>query len=215
MSKLIPPINSKGIFRVKPPLDTLIKQNIEYQVTNIRTIRDMVDDDIDVLNGLYIAEGLTKDQYLTDLANNEIIITLVAPNGAYYYIPANMIISIPDISGVKYVEKTIGINLGALPKNIEIDFIKDEISELIKDRLGIIPKIVIVDTSEEYIFTYEESETKEKTRKANIGNSLSLQARYNKLLTAYNELRNRIKLLLTRLTNLEQAVENCNNGTTG
>jgi len=213
MNRLIPPINSKGIFRVKPPLDSLIKTDIEYTVTNIRTIRDMVDDDIDVLNGMYIAEGLTEDQYTTDLTNNEVIVTLVAPNGAYYYVPANMIISIPDVSGVKYVEKTIGINLGPLPKDIELDFLKQDISDLIYEKIGITPKVVIVDTSEEYIYTYEESETKEKQRLANISDGLSIYAKYNKLLTAYNELKARVKLLLQRLNNLETAIQNCKNTT--
>jgi len=211
MSNIIPPINSKGIFRVKSPLTNYIKQDIQYTITNIRNIRDMVDDGLDVLNIVYLQQGLTKDQYTNDLANNEVIVTFKAPNGSYYYVPSNMILSVPDVSGVIYVEKTIGINLGVLPKNLDIDFIKTDIKNLILDKLGVKADVVIVDTSEEYVYTYTESETMEKQRKGNIKNGLSIVAQYNKLLTSYNELKQRMTQLVNRYENVYQALQDCQN----
>ena len=99
---LIPKINSNGLFRVKEPLNSIIRTDIRYNVKAIRTISEIIEDDIDVKALIYTDQSLTDENYISDLENDIPIVTLVSPSNEYFYIPANMLLSVPDVTGVLY-----------------------------------------------------------------------------------------------------------------
>jgi hypothetical protein len=201
---LVPPINIKGKFRVTDELNGIIRSDVEYKVTGVRSIKDIIADGIDVKQLVYLNQGLTEDEYKQDLEDDVPIVTLQSPSNDIYNIPASKIISIPDYTGVKYTERTIAINLGQLPDKLDLDFIIPDINDLIKSRIGVEPKTKVFKTSQPIIYTHTEYETNEAIRKAVITNNESCFSKLQKLNTAFDIHKKRTKLLLKRLNELEK-----------
>lgn len=196
MDYLLPPINSVGRFTLKSPLDTLLRDDINYKVISIRTIKEMLESDEDVLQFVYLNQGLTKDNYESDIINDIPIITLISPDNSYYYIPANLLSSIPDITGIKFRNKIIAVNLGIIPDDTDLNYLKDEIHDLILSMYGKEPNIEIVDTSQAIIYSKEDYDTYKATRKANIINADTCRSKLIKLQNDLNLMKTKLEAIL-------------------
>lgn len=202
MINLVPAINTKGKFKLATPLDTYLNNDITYTVIANRTIREMVDDGLDILKNVYLTAGLTEDDYDTDLINN-IIITVLKSNGDNtYYIPSTKFISVPDITGVRYVQKTMGINLGYLPTDLDLDFLIPEVVDLLEAILGVTPNATIINTSQVTIYTDEEHDLFNTERINNVSNNETCIGKLTKIENILNEMKNKEKILVDRLVAL-------------
>jgi len=144
---LIPPINSKGIFNFAPPFDTLIKNQKELKVTAVREILELESSEEKPYNTIYVPVGLTATDFKNDVDNNVPIVVLVTEGKEYIYVPANRILSMPDISGVKYQELIVAISLGTIPTNYDLTLVKDMIKNDIYDVTGINSTVDVIPTS--------------------------------------------------------------------
>jgi len=203
MTNLVPVINSSGKFKLATPLDTYLNTDITYKVIANRSIREMVDDGLNVLNDVYLIVNLTEDDYNTDLTNNIIITVLRSDSGDTYYIPSNKFISIPDITGVRYIQKTMAINLGYLPIDLDLDYLLPEVTDLLQSLLGVTPNASIIDTSQITIYTDKEHDLFNTTRTKNITNNETCISKLIKLQAILDAMRDKEIILVERLTQLE------------
>jgi len=199
---LLPPVGASGVFTVKTPLDTIIKNDIEYKVTSIRTITDMIADEIDVKQYVYSDQSLIASEYENDLDNNELIVTLQAPDGSYYYIPANKFISIPDVTGVRFSQSTIAINLGFIPEDLDVSYMFNDIADLVKSMFGVLPSVEEIKTSQTVFYTDDEMTTFNQTRETAITNNETCISKLIKINDVLTQMKNKEKILVERLENL-------------
>lgn len=200
---LIPAINSKGIFRVKNPLDNLIRNDIHYTVSAIRNIKEILEDEIDVLLLVYLDQGLTKEQYNSDLENNVPIITLKSPSNEYFYIPGTFILSINDQTGVKYRERVIVINLGQIPANLNLEHIKEDLKDVVTSQVGLESSVEFMDVSQDIIYSEDEHTIFEHRRLAAITTNETCRLKLIKAYDIIEKLNNKVLLLAERLKNKE------------
>lgn len=178
---LVPPINARGKFTVQPPFDNLLSEFKEYTVTAIRSLQELEDSNENPLANIYTALSLTENDYNNDLNANVPIVVLRDTSDSYVYIPANKIIGIPAVSGYKYQEKVLGISLGAIPIDENLNSIINDITDIIKDNLGVITNIKIVDSSAVILIDETEHKTYLTKRNSNrAGNSDSFRTKYFK-----------------------------------
>jgi len=200
---LIPNINAKGLFRVKEPLNNLIRDDIRYRVKAIRTISEIIEDDIDVKGLIYIDQGLDEITYEEDLKIDIPIITLVSPSNEYFYIPANLLLSIPDVTGVLYTEKAIIISLGETPKGDTYEYIHEELKSLIISKLGIEPNIEEMSLSQDIIYSTEEDKVFKQKITALQNDNQTLVSRLKKALETIDGLKEKEKNLVEIINNLK------------
>lgn len=202
MNYIIPPINLVGQFKLKQPLTPLINNNITYTVTNIQTIPNLLSDDIDAEQLIYIDQGLTTEDYNNALVNNIPIITLTTEGDSVFNIPSNYIENIPQVVGKVFINKALLVNLDYLPDDINIDFIKDEVNDLIATLIGITPTSEIEEISGKYIASYEEADVFEAKRLANISNNKTCRSKLKEVNKTLQDYKDKNKILIKKIENI-------------
>jgi len=173
---IIPPINSKGKFKLAPPFDNILSDMAEYSVTGIRNLNEIMADD--PLKNIYEPAGLTEDDLKEDIANNIPIVVLLSSGNEYTYIPADRILSMPTISGLKHQERMLAINVGLLPVNYDLNMLKQNIDEMIYDTIGVETKTEEVLTSAVVLLDDTKTEQLKRLRNNKIKIKKSFRTRY-------------------------------------
>lgn len=164
----VPQINTKGIFKLTNPFNDKLTAKVPYSCISVRSIQDMLLSKIDVVKSIYIDNGLTKQDYENDLKNGVLIVTLRSDTGKTVVVPASYIAGYPQLGGVPYVPFILGVNLGNLPKNIDISLLKDKINSVVMEYLGVASQCQLVVSGEEQILTDNEHAQIESQRQQNI-----------------------------------------------
>jgi hypothetical protein len=196
---LLPPINTSGVFKIAPPYDDLYNKNLNLKVTSIRNISDFIDNNEDPLNNIYIPLGKTEIDMLEDIKNEVPIVTAITDGGSYTYIPANIIIGIPDTTGVEYIEKTLVTPLGALPKGFDLTVLTKSIDDIIYDIINISTNTSVIDTSTSILITNDEHDTFMKLRENVVKVHKTNETKIQILTEEINLKNSKIKVLLERL----------------
>ena len=188
MEALIPPVGLEGTFLLKEPLDTLLNSNIVYKVYAIESIKKQEADGIVVKDIIYDRQGLLEADYEYDLENDIPIVTLITEAEQFFYIPARFIANMPEATGVYYKQKAIVLNVGFIKDDLDIDFVAEEASDLVRTLLGVEVDTVIQELSGNLLVSYEENDANEKIRLGNIKNKTTCRAKletYKNLLEDY------------------------------
>jgi len=197
MEYLIPPINFKGRFEVKPPYNKRLNPNIFYTVKSVYNIKSLEDLDIDVLNVVYLDYGLTENDYDNDRNNDVPIIEFESESGDVVYVPASYITALPRITGRVFVNKVLTINLGSLPENLDLTSLKSDIKELVKFKYGINAYIEEVEVSNKFVVTEEEYDNfMLELNKNSIEFGINFGSSFLTLLNNYKVLKDKIKTLV-------------------
>jgi len=196
---LIPPVNLKGRFTLKEPLNNLLNPNINYKVYAVESINKMLADEVDVKTVIYINQGLTADDYLSNLENSIPIVTLVTEGEKYYYIPVSYITNMPEATGVVYKQKAIVFNLGYIADNIDIDYIAYEVKDIIKSMSGLDTTYSIEDMSGSYLLNYEDADVRESARLANITNKTTCASKLREARALIDVYKIKVQALLNKL----------------
>lgn len=202
MNYILPPMNLSGQFQLKPPLTPLVNEKVTYTVDSVKTITSYLTDGIDVKQLIYVEQGLTEDVYSKALKENMPIVELKTEGGSIVTIPADYIVSIPTIVGVTYTNKAMIINLGFVPKALNLDFLIPEIESTIDSLTGLESSASMETISGDFIETYELAETLESTRTLRITNNQTCQmllAKSNDLIKTYKI---KIKALVNKIEKL-------------
>jgi len=202
---LIPPINTKGVFKFIPPFDSIISEGLELRVTSIRSLNDMEASGEDPLNTVYLTSNMTEEDFKSDAGTNVPIVVLVNAGGGYYYIPANRILTVPDVSGVRYQEKILAINLGAVPVIKNLDLAMDIVKQDIYDVLGIESDVKEVLSSAVKLITPVEHESYTRL----LDNRSSVDKSYRTKYLETKELLDDREIIITKLEDYIKT--HCNN----
>ena len=204
MQYLIPQIGSKGKFTFASPYDTILSQDQEYTVSGIRSIKDIEDSEEEPFRTIYEQVGLTENDFSNDVRNNIPIIILVTTGNLYISLPANRIITQPDITGIKYQEKILAISLGSLPVDYDTSMLEDIINSDVYAASGIESVCKIIPSSAVHIMSKESHDlyialinnraTVTKSYKTRYLETLEL---LNKMTTLNQDLQNHIKKITT------------------
>jgi len=144
---IIPTINTQGKFTFTAPFDTLVNSNQIFKVTGVRTLSELYNSEEKPLDTIYKAINLTEQDYLDDIQGNVPIVVFVTDSNEYFYVPADRIISEPDKTGVDYVEKSIIINIGYVPVDLDITTTEAVIKDDVYNTLGITSNTEVMNTS--------------------------------------------------------------------
>jgi len=198
MNYIVPPVNLKGLFKFANPLDKILKSNIQYTVTAVRSIGEMLKEDIDVKLIIFDYYGLSDDDYNYVLDNDIPIIVLQDEADNIYYVPANYLLNVPDITGEIYIGKAIIINLGYLPKKLDLTYLVNDLKEIIKSTVGVEPEVLEEETSGEFIVGYKKHDDQERKRKEIITNNETCYGRLFKLQELYGNCKDKLQLLIDK-----------------
>lgn len=149
MTNLIPSIGAKGIYRLLPPYDTLVK-DIAYTCVAVRRLQDFVTIGRDPKGLYYDPHGIDESIWLRDSSNPEVcIVSLVSDSGQWIYVPSTYILSFPNLNGIPYTVRVLGISLGAIPDSLDLSNLYTNMTNLIRDTIGVeseVRSVVISDT---------------------------------------------------------------------
>jgi len=196
---VIPPIGTKGVFSFKAPFDTVDKIGAteELTVTAVRSLIELVNSDEKPYDTIYTPIGLTITEYKEDLDTNVPIIVLIKTNGDHFYVPADRIKSLPDISGYRYRKVMIGMNLGSLPMDYDLTLLKANLESSVKESTGIVTVATAIPMS---AITYVTAAEHNKL-KALLENKSSVDLSYKTLYEQQLSLNTTLKTTITSLEN--------------
>lgn len=152
----IPALFTKGAFTFSAPFNKDQYQKKILEVTAIRTLDEIYKNEEDPLNTIYLPVGMTEDDYNEDFETKVPIISFKTNGSQLYYIPADRIVGLPIINGVKYKNLMLTVSLGEMPVDYALDRVKNDIKDVLMDSLGIISEPVIVDGSAEFLKSEDE-----------------------------------------------------------
>lgn len=167
-SELLPSIGASGDWTLKSPFDSKYTAGLAYSCRAINKISSMVATGIDVLNTLFIPNGLAEADYDAAVAADLSMVTLQSSSGQLIILPSTYLAGWPSADSVPYVVMGMVINLGAIPNTIDPTFLTEKVEPVIKNALGLDPEIHYVTLSETSNKTWDDHTAQENARQANI-----------------------------------------------
>lgn len=137
MDGLYPDVGMSGAITAQEPFDKLFAKQARYECIAVESINALVTNGEAPYDHVYKAVGATYDDYVAALATDDKIITFQAVHGDVVKIPAKFLVNMPDANGIKYSMVMLGVNLSAIPEDLDLDSLKEEISDLIMQSLGV------------------------------------------------------------------------------
>ena len=141
----IPTIGSTGAFLLAIPFTT--PEGERYTCMAIRKLGDYLAQNETPYELIYEPKGLTVSDYEADMAVNMEIISLQSEKGFWIHVPAKYITSYPITNGIPYRKVGFMVGLPPVPTDKDLTFLETQIANLVKDTLGVVPKIQLVEQS--------------------------------------------------------------------
>lgn len=194
---IIPPINTRGKFTFSAHVENIKKLNPEeeFTVTSIRSIMDLHKSEELPYETIYVPIGLSAKDFEEDLKSDIPIVVFTKTNGDFFYIPADHILSMPNVTGIRYRGVILAVNLGGLPLNFDLSLAKNTIIDNIYDTIGIKSTVAEVYNTAVTLVT----DTEDKTFKLSLANAKKIDksnlTRYTETLTELNKAKETIARL--------------------
>lgn len=198
MFSKIPQVGITGIYHVLPPFSL---QDTEYTCTNISLITDLIKNNVDVYNLYYAPVGLTQNQFNTDVANKVLIVTLTSNNNFITTIPNTYIDLTPTEPTVAYRRIVISLDLGYLPKDVDLSQLALDLNDIVRSRIGVNSNLLINLLPNENLIRKSEYEQNEILRQALITNTQSFYAGLVQAETRIAALQDKVNALETVIIN--------------
>lgn len=196
-----PNIGDSGIFKLQEPFAALVTPQVVYTCRSIRTINDLIASGVSAYERYYASLGVSQSVFLEDAANNVCIIGLQAGSGEWIYVPNTFIIEPPSTTGVKYSSIILGVGLGAIPDQLNIEPLITKIKELVEANLGIEPTVKAALVSQPAFIDHDKHERLESVRKSKIESN---ETDYTKVV----KLKAQVDTLNERISELESYIRN-------
>lgn len=168
-----PSIGDTGFFELRTPYDKLLTPNVSYTCQSIRTISDYIRVGESVYERFYAPLEVAEDYYQQDLLDDVYIVGLQAGTGDGIYVPSSFIVAAPVKNGIKYISLVLGVELGAIPDNYNLESIKKQFTDIVLNGLGIESTIKGVLVGTPKYFSQEEHEMIMAARDQKISMSTS------------------------------------------
>lgn len=111
-----------------------------YSVVKIYSYEELINDGIDLNDGLYSKVGKTPANLEEDISlyRNEDIYKLVDPDNSenILYVPFPILLSTPDPNIKKYSKLVVGINVGPCEDSSELDHVMTTMHEILEKMVG-------------------------------------------------------------------------------
>src|SRR5574343_115292 len=172
-----PQLGEMGFFTLISPYDVLLTPKTVYTCQSARTLNDFISSGDSVYDKFYAPLGVSNEDYQRDLIDNVVIVGLQAGTGEWVYVPSSFIAKAPDNTGVKYISVVLGVSLGAIPDEYNLDSVIAQFKDVVKSTLAIDPEVKGVVVGAPKWFTHEEHELIESTRAQEIKTSDSAYVR--------------------------------------
>lgn len=189
-------IGDSGSWTVTAPF---VLSDAKYTCSGVTSIDSLENLGVSVLASIYGEAGLGQDVYKADKLAGVKIITLKMSTGVIKNIPESYISASPDFTEVPYSNRLIGINLGALPDNLDLAVLKTALKELADANLGVTTSILERNVSISYVVSDDKHAELEAQRLSNIDTKP----------TTTNQLKGANKLIAeqaTKISYLEQII---------
>jgi hypothetical protein len=134
---LVPNIGAKGIWTLNTPFSTQLQANVAYSCVAVRLLSDIIAGGGDPFSLYYEPNGLTQQQYQSDVAAGASIVSLQASGGQWLYLPNTYITQMPNPNNVPYTSIVLGAQLGPLPDSMDLTFVKQQVALAIQDAIGV------------------------------------------------------------------------------
>jgi hypothetical protein len=177
MVKITPTLGSSGTWQVSAPFDTVVLPTLNYTCTGLRRFSDIVADGKDVYSEFYEPKELPQSRYESDIADEAVIVSLQATSGIVVQLPSTFIMAFPGTGGVPYRGFMLGLDLGAVPKDLELAYLTQRLIDIALDTIGIVVTVDQLVTSEESLVPRQTHQTLETVRKAKITESTTDRAK--------------------------------------
>ncbi len=193
MSRLIPPIGTRGLYTLKAPWS--VAPGVLYTCAAIRKFIDLENLGTDVFVTYYEPYGLDRTVYEQDRRNDEVLLTLVSETTAPLYVPSSYLASFPDQSHRNYQHVVLSASLGPLPDYIDLSFAQDQVASVISDVIGMAPTVHLSLAPSTGVVTPEQHDALEAARMAAVANRTTDRARVLELTRVNQELSQRLAIL--------------------
>lgn len=194
-SYIIPEIGTRGTFNFSSPYDTVMDSSVEYEVRSIRSLKEVYDSEEDPFGNIYNSVQISEEEFRRDLDWNIPVIVLTNSANQYFYIPATKLLSMPKVTGVKYQEVMLAINLGYLPLTYDTSLAEETLKDDILHVTGITSTVERIKTSAVSIVTEDEHNNYKKLLDSKKQTKNSWRVRYEMLLEKFNEQKKVIDML--------------------
>ena len=155
---MIPTDHSKGYYTFGSPYDVAIQPNTLLTCLGSMTLPQLIKEGLDPLKTVYEPFGLTDAEYKDDI-KNKVSIVILTPGTGSIYIPSDRILSMSQVDRIPYNKALIGINLGTLPAELNIDNLMEDIKLLIQERIGVTPALTNNRDGDTIMVTKDEHES--------------------------------------------------------
>lgn len=161
---IIPEVGTSGYFNFAEPFNTLSLNFERYTVKAIRKLSDYHANNEKPLDDIYKANGLTQSDYDADMLKDMPIVVIQSAKGHWLSVPARYVLSYPISDGVVYRNTAINVMLPPMPIERSYDLVKNEITELVKDTLGVACKLAVVEVSRPVMVPLDKHEVEVQKR---------------------------------------------------
>lgn len=144
---IIPILDSAGSYTFLPPFNDLVGSEEIYHCRAVRKVEDWLHNGQKPLEMIYEPMGLSEEDMDEDAKAGIPIVSLQNNAGTWYNIPARYITSLPTVNGRTYRGVSLVAQLPILDESLDLSNLKDQISNLIKDNLGVVPEVTEVITT--------------------------------------------------------------------
>lgn len=178
-----------------------------YSVVKIYSYNEIIDDGVDLNEGLYAKVNKTPDMLDTDIGlyRNEPIYKLVDPDNSenIIYTPSPILLNEPDPNIKKYAKLVIGINAGVCEDIAQLDYVKATVHELLEKMVGLTeqPQVFSIGSSWLTADEYADIVAQRNTTSREVVNYFS---ETQKLLNIIAEQNTAIATLKSHITNITQ-----------
>lgn len=128
-------VGDKRRFDFLEPYKSTLSERAVYEVTNISTLRSMVDRNLSPFTNIYLVNELREIDYANDLSVDVLIVELTLGT-TVVYVPLNRFAD-TEVAKQQYHEVLIGVKIGFIPVNEDISSTLSDIQLLVRNRLGI------------------------------------------------------------------------------
>jgi hypothetical protein len=191
---LTPNIYSTGLWKVKNPYK--INEQVVYTCSAIHSFESLRNNGVDPYQQFYKPFNIDYNKFKNDEFKKATIITLTSKYAKTINVPDTYLENYPRDTRIPYSHMVISLSLGALPTQLPLNFLKEPLEYLIKQKIGINPTVKFHTTKiHNEPVTVEDHEIYERNRKKNIKDVETPDIIINSLKNENEKLKETIRVL--------------------
>lgn len=165
---VMPVVGATGLFVLKPPFNAKMPAEVVFTCESVRSIKDYVAQNQDILQEVYVASTLTEADYELAVQNDIPIVALRADQGQWIYIPADYIEKYPTVDGVMYRQIMFGVSTPPIDSSVDLVDLSTKIQQLVTDYIGRACEVNTMELTVPFMLTMEAHAAEKAIRDAAI-----------------------------------------------